>query len=109
MLVVRKGELVRMTIANHSGSAHPMHLHGHHFLVLSRNGKPVTGSPWSVDVLNVKSDETYDVAFRANNPGVWMFHCHNLPHAADGLLTHLVYEGVTTPFRIGGHAHNHPE
>jgi FtsP/CotA-like multicopper oxidase with cupredoxin domain len=86
-----------------------MHLHGHHLLVLSRNGKPVAGSPWRVDILNVKADETYDVAFRANNPGVWMFHCHNLPHSADGLLTHLVYEGVTTPFRIGGDAHNHPD
>jgi FtsP/CotA-like multicopper oxidase with cupredoxin domain len=109
VLVVRKGELVRMTIANHSGTVHPMHLHGHHLLVLSRNGKPVAGSPWRVDILNVKADETYDVAFRANNPGVWMFHCHNLPHSADGLLTHLVYEGVTTPFRIGGDAHNHPD
>ena len=109
VLVVRKGELVRMTIANDSGSVHPMHLHGHHLLVLSRNGKPVRGSPWRVDILNVKPDETYDVAFRAHNPGVWMFHCHNLPHAADGLMTHLVYEGVTTPFRIGGRAHNHPE
>lgn len=109
VLVVRKGDLVRMTIANHSGKVHPMHLHGHHLLVLSRNGKPVSGSPWWVDILNVKADETYDVVFRANNPGVWMFHCHNLPHATDGLVTHLVYEGVTTPFRVGGHAHNHPE
>jgi FtsP/CotA-like multicopper oxidase with cupredoxin domain len=109
ILAVRKGELVRMTIANNSGAVHPMHLHGHHVLVLSRNGKPVTGSPWRVDILNVKADETYDVAFRAHNPGVWMFHCHNLPHAEDGLLTHLVYAGFSTPFRVGGDAHNHPE
>ena len=30
-----------------------------------------------------------------------MFHCHNLPHAAQGLVTHVAYEGVTTPFRMG--------
>jgi hypothetical protein len=38
-----------------------------------------------------------------------MLHCHNLPHASGGLVMHLTYEGVTTPFRVGGHAHNHPE
>ena len=38
-----------------------------------------------------------------------MFHCHNLPHAADGLTMHVVYDGVTTPYRAGDAAHNHPE
>jgi hypothetical protein len=38
-----------------------------------------------------------------------MDHCHNLQHAADGFVLHLAYEGVTTPFRVGGPAHNHPE
>ena len=37
----------------------------------------------------------------AENPGVWMFHCHNLPHAAHGLVTHVAYAGVTTPFLMG--------
>ena len=41
------------------------------------------------------------VEFRAENPGVWMFHCHNLPHVAQGLMTHLMYDDVSTPFRIG--------
>ncbi len=86
-----------------------MHLHGHHMLVLSRNGRPVTGSPWWVDTLNVGPDETYEAAFRADNPGLWMDHCHNLLHAADGLTMHVVYEGVTTPFRAGENAGNHPE
>ena len=34
----------------------------------------------------------------ADNPGIWADHCHNLKHAADGLLAHLMYEGVTTPY-----------
>jgi FtsP/CotA-like multicopper oxidase with cupredoxin domain len=38
----------------------------------------------------------------ADNPGLWMDHCHNLPHAVEGLVAHLMYEGVTTPYRIGG-------
>ena len=109
MYVVREGDLVKMRIENDSGSVHPMHLHGHHVLVLSRDGKLTTGSPWWVDTLNVASGEEYEVAFRADNPGVWMDHCHNLPHAADGLTMHLMYDGVSTPFRLGGHDHNHPE
>jgi FtsP/CotA-like multicopper oxidase with cupredoxin domain len=109
MYMVSVGDLVKMTIKNDSGATHPMHLHGHHFLVLSRNGEPLTGSPWWVDTLNVRSHETYEVGFRASNPGIWMFHCHNLPHARDGLTMHVMYGGVTTPYRAGDAVHNHPE
>ena len=109
MFMVADGDLVHITIENTSGAVHPMHLHGHHMLVLSRDGKPVTGSPWWSDTLNVEPDETYEVAFRADNPGIWMDHCHNLSHAAAGLTMHLAYEGVTTPFVTGGATHNHPE
>jgi FtsP/CotA-like multicopper oxidase with cupredoxin domain len=106
---VAEGDVVRMRISNHSGEAHPMHLHGHHAVVLARDGVPSTGSPWWVDSLDVADGESYDVAFRADNPGIWMDHCHDLPHAADGLVVHLMYEGVTTPFSVGGPAGNEPE
>ena len=109
MFTVAEGDVVRMRISNHSGEVHPMHLHGHHFVVLARDGKPATGSPWWVDSLNVADGEEYDVAFVADNPGIWMDHCHNLPHAAEGLVVHLTYVNVTTPFRIGGTAANEPE
>jgi FtsP/CotA-like multicopper oxidase with cupredoxin domain len=109
MFVVAKGDLVEMTITNDSKNVHPMHLHGHHVLVLSRNGEPSTGSPWWVDTLNVHSGDTFVVAFRADNPGIWMDHCHNLPHAAAGLTMHLAYIGLTTPFEIGDISHNTPE
>jgi len=107
--VVSEGDLVKITFANRTGEDHPMHLHGHHMLVLSRNGEPVAGSPWWSDTLNVEPGERYEVAFRADNPGLWMDHCHNLEHAAAGLVLHLAYAGVATPFRVGGGAHNHPE
>jgi FtsP/CotA-like multicopper oxidase with cupredoxin domain len=109
MLMVRRGDLVKMRIVNNSGSLHPMHLHGHHVLVLSRNGTKNTGSPWWVDTLDVRPDDEYEVAFRADNPGIWMDHCHNLPHARDGLSMHVAYEGVATPFRLGDGPDNHPE
>ena len=109
MYMVAEGDIVRMTLSNDSGEVHPMHLHGHHAVVLSRNGEPATGSPWWVDSLNVEDGETYEIAFVADNPGIWMDHCHNLPHAAEGLVAHLMYTGVTTPFVVGGDADNAPE
>ena len=109
MFVVRAGDLVRLTIRNRSGSVHPMHLHGHHMLVLSRNGVRASGSPWWIDTLDVQAKERYELAFRADNPGLWMDHCHNLSHAAAGLTMHVAYEGVTTPFEIGGATRNQPE
>jgi len=109
MFMIREGEVGHFTITNTSGEVHPMHLHGHHMLVLSRDGVPADGSPWWVDSLNVEDGQTYEVAFLADNPGIWMDHCHNLPHAAQGLTAHLMYEDVTTPFVIRGDHDNEPE
>ncbi len=109
MFMVTEGDTVTMTIENHSGEIHPMHLHGHHAVVLSRNGIPASGSPWWVDSLDVASGDSYEIAFLADNPGIWMDHCHDLPHAMDGLIAHLAYTGITTPFQIGGATHNQPE
>lgn len=109
MYVVREGDVATVHIENRSSEVHPMHLHGHHMVVLARNGVPATGSPWWVDSLNVAADETYDVAFVADNPGIWMDHCHNLKHAADGMVAHVMYEGFDTPYRIAGPADNRPE
>jgi FtsP/CotA-like multicopper oxidase with cupredoxin domain len=109
MYVVREGDVVVMHIENRSGEVHPMHLHGHHVVVLARNGVAATGSPWWVDSLHVLANETYDVAFVANNPGLWMDHCHNLKHAGQGMIAHLMYEGFDSPYRISGPADNQPE
>lgn len=109
MLMVQEGDLVKTTFVNRSLLDHPMHLHGHHMLVLSRNGKSITGSPWWTDTLNVAPGEVYEVAFRADNPGLWMDHCHNLDHAKVGMVLHLAYEGITTPFETGSATLNMPE
>lgn len=109
MFMVREGERVKTTIVNRGSVDHPMHLHGHHMLVLSRNGEAADGSPWWSDTLDVLPGETYEVAFRADNPGIWMDHCHNLAHAAVGMSMHLMYEGVNTPYKIGSETINHPE
>ncbi|MET8152748.1 multicopper oxidase family protein [Actinoplanes sp. NPDC049668] len=88
--VVRLGDIVKFTIVNRSLAVHPWHLHGHHVLVLSRNGRPATGSPLWLDSFDVRPGDVWEVAFRADNPGMWANHCHNLPHAA-GMTMHLMY------------------
>jgi FtsP/CotA-like multicopper oxidase with cupredoxin domain len=49
-------------IENDSGDVHPMHLHGHHAVVLSRNGTPATGSPLVVRLAQRAAREGYDIA-----------------------------------------------
>jgi FtsP/CotA-like multicopper oxidase with cupredoxin domain len=109
MFMVQEGDLVKTTIVNRGAVDHPMHLHGHHMLVLSHNGVASTGSPWWSDTLDVVPGDTYEVAFVADNPGLWMDHCHNLTHAAVGMSMHLMYEGITTPYTVGADTQNHPE
>ncbi|MEV5764654.1 multicopper oxidase family protein [Micromonospora sp. NPDC052213] len=89
--VVRLGDIVKFTIVNRSQIVHPWHLHGHHVLVLSRNGRPATGSPLWLDSFDVRPGDVWEVAFRADNPGMWANHCHNLAHADAGMTLHLMY------------------
>lgn len=89
--VVHLGDTVKFTIVNRSLVVHPWHLHGHHVLVLSRNGKPATGSPLWLDSFDVRPGDVWEVAFTADNPGTWANHCHNLAHADGGMTLHLMY------------------
>ena len=108
-ITVEEGDLVRVHIRNDGTDIHPMHLHGHHALVVERNGVPASGSPWWVDTLDIDPGDDVVLLFRADNPGLWMDHCHNLDHAAAGMVMHLEYAGVHTPYEHGGNSPNRPE
>ncbi|MGP2438646.1 multicopper oxidase family protein [Streptomyces sp. JW3] len=97
-LEVTEGDRVKVRIAHRGFNDHPLHLHGHRIQVLSRNGTPTTGSPWWTDTLNVAPGDVFEIAFTADNPGIWMDHCHNFEHAADGMIMHLAYTGVSSPY-----------
>ena len=84
MFTLTRGRSYRWKIKNDTAWDHPMHLHGHHFRILSRNGKPVPHRPWADTVL-LHTDETAEVAFVADNPGDWLFHCHILEHHVGGM------------------------
>jgi FtsP/CotA-like multicopper oxidase with cupredoxin domain len=81
---LRLGRSYRWQMKNDTAWEHPMHLHGHHFRVLTRNGKPVAHRPWADTVL-LQPDEVVEVAFVADNPGNWLFHCHILEHHEGGM------------------------
>jgi FtsP/CotA-like multicopper oxidase with cupredoxin domain len=102
--VVTEGEIVTMTVVNRSLVTHPWHLHGHPVLILSRDGVARSGSPLWMDSFDVRPGEVWEVAFEATNPGIWMNHCHNLPHADQGMMLRLRYDGVSSPF---GGSHHH--
>jgi len=108
-IIVQPDQLVRIQINNPTDDLHPMHLHGHSFTVLTKNGQPLTGSPVILDTIAVEPGESYAIAFRADNPGLWMDHCHVLRHAAKGMSIMLVYPNIETPFDIGSASGNHPE
>jgi FtsP/CotA-like multicopper oxidase with cupredoxin domain len=61
------------------------------------------------DTLNVLPGEIYEVGFVADNPGMWMDHCHILHHAAAGMTLHLMYDNVDPSYEVGTRSGNLPD
>ncbi len=89
---VPQGRSVQLSFENNTAWWHPMHLHGHHFRILSRNGTPLAERPWRDTVLLAPRDRV-EVAFVADNPGWWLIHCHVLEHHAGGMGTVFEVQG----------------
>ncbi|MDX8477957.1 multicopper oxidase family protein [Mesorhizobium sp. VK24D] len=85
-LTFKRGQSVVLTLSNQTAWWHPMHVHGHSFRVLSRNGESVPHRQWQDTVL-MQPKDTVEVAFVADNPGDWMLHCHVADHQMSGLMT----------------------
>lgn len=93
---VKRGERVEIVLVNRTSMGHPMHLHGHDFQVVEIDGQKIAGAVR--DTVEVPPGSTVKIAFDANNPGVWAFHCHILYHMATGMFTVVKYEGADTRF-----------
>jgi FtsP/CotA-like multicopper oxidase with cupredoxin domain len=94
-LTARVGQRVLIRFMNEGSMIHPMHLHGFPMRVVAKDGYPQ--APWLCDTLNVAPGERWDVVVEPDEPGVWAFHCHILPHAESqsgmfGMVTALVVE-----------------
>jgi FtsP/CotA-like multicopper oxidase with cupredoxin domain len=88
-LAFRAGERVELTLRNRTEMSHPMHMHGHVFQVVGINGERVAGA--LRDTVLVPPDASVTLAFDADNPGRWAFHCHHLYHMAAGMMTSMEY------------------
>jgi FtsP/CotA-like multicopper oxidase with cupredoxin domain len=89
-LKVAEGERVELVLTNQTMMPHPMHLHGHTFQVVAINGDRFAGA--LRDTVLVPPNATVTLAFDANNPGWWAFHCHLLYHQHAGMFTTLRYD-----------------
>ena len=76
---------MRLDFVNRTDMWHPMHLHGHTF-ALARRRPARARTPRSCCRRG-----TLTVYFDADNPGLWMLHCHNVYHGEAGMMTVLGY------------------
>jgi FtsP/CotA-like multicopper oxidase with cupredoxin domain len=86
LFTFKRGQSCVLALRNETAWWHPMHLHGHSLRVISRNGKPNELREWRDTVL-VPARESAEIAFVADNPGDWMFHCHVTDHQEAGMMT----------------------
>src|SRR5580658_3168977 len=89
-LPLATGERVELVMMNQTPMPHPMHLHGHEFQVVEIDGARFSGAVR--DTALVPPGRRAVVAFDANNPGWWAFHCHLLYHLDAGMFTTFRYE-----------------
>jgi FtsP/CotA-like multicopper oxidase with cupredoxin domain len=89
-LEVKAGERVEIAMVNKTPMPHPMHLHGHSFQVVQIDEGPRFPGALRDSVL-VPPGRRVVVAFDADNPGHWAFHCHLLYHLDSGMMTTVRY------------------
>ena len=96
--MAKEGQTVLYHMANEGQLLHPMHLHGFHFQVVGIDGVPLAPDDrYMLDTLVVAPGARYDFVVRADEPGIWAFHCHILPHVEGpdgmfGMVTALIVE-----------------
>jgi FtsP/CotA-like multicopper oxidase with cupredoxin domain len=85
LVTLKRGTSCVLAVENDTQWHHPLHLHGHAFRVVTRNGAPTAHREWHDTVL-LAPREKAELAFVADNPGDWMLHCHVLAHQAGGMM-----------------------
>ncbi len=85
-LVVKTGDRVRIRLGNLSMDEHPIHLHGHNFIVTATDGGKVPpAAQFPETTVLVPVGATRDIEFIADNPGDWPFHCHKSHHTMNAM------------------------
>ncbi|ORY04645.1 hypothetical protein K493DRAFT_328273 [Basidiobolus meristosporus CBS 931.73] len=100
--VIEHNQMIELVINNWDADAHPFHLHGHQFQVMGRSAENAGGydhinnpvkeqaNPVRRDTVQVPAQGYVVIRFRADNPGIWLFHCHIEWHLESGLAATIV-------------------
>jgi FtsP/CotA-like multicopper oxidase with cupredoxin domain len=84
LIPIQAGQRIQLDLVNSTHMWHPVHLHGHTFAVGSSSGP-------RKDTVNVLIEESLSLLFEADNPGLWVLHCHNIYHAESGMMAAFGY------------------
>jgi len=85
-LVCKRGDRVRIRLANLSMTDHPIHIHGHRFWVVETDGGQIPRTAWWPETtLNIMPGTTRAVEFVAEYPGDWSLHCHKNHHVMNAM------------------------
>lgn len=103
-IVIHKGDLVRIRVYNASQQVHAMHLHGQDEVLVSKNGHAVP--PVRETTQSVSPGDFFEIEFKADNPGNWIFHCHFPHHTSNKMMSGYngAPVGMTRIFHYAGYA-----
>ena len=95
-IVAKKDEWILMHYYNEGLQGHPMHLHRQPHIVVAKDGYPLA-EPYRVDTVWISPGERYSVLIKAEEPGIWAFHCHIVSHAESpegffGMVSAMIVE-----------------
>ncbi|KAK4448756.1 Cupredoxin [Podospora aff. communis PSN243] len=96
--VVKKGQVVELILNNKHFAHHPFHFHGHHFQVCQRAAQRAgdageidcSGELMERDTIDIEGASHAVIRFKADNPGIWLFHCHIEWHVPVGLSATII-------------------
>jgi iron transport multicopper oxidase len=102
--VLGKDEVIEIVVNNNDPGKHPFHLHGHAFQAIWRSDRDAgnfnettlvsasdfQATPMRRDTFAVHPNGNIVLRFKADNPGVWLFHCHIEWHMDSGLMATMV-------------------
>lgn len=96
---VKEGDVIRLRMFGAGGGMHSIHIHGHVFEIVFKDGRPLP-APILADTVLVAPGERYDIILRCDNPGRWMIHDHIDSHTMNGhspmggIMSAIEYEGI---------------
>ncbi|KAH7099823.1 laccase [Auriculariales sp. MPI-PUGE-AT-0066] len=101
-------ETAYWVIVNESPIAHPIHLHLHDFNIIAQGTGTFDASTTALnfdtpprrDVAMLPASGYLFIAFKADNPGIGIMHCHIAWHASEGLSLQLVERASEIDFTV---------